>query len=245
MNYSVLLPRSVDFDQFAEYLYPSYPEEIVRPLALDLIQMLWDRGEPNGYAHRMTDNPLPDTPAHQVVMNVALGDHQVTNYQADVEARTIGAAAHSPALYEGRWPNTEYLWNVPAIRQLPLHRLGDLLLGHRPDPAQPDRTGQDDRRRTAALRKPAQPPRRGPARSAAGDAGRAAARLGLLRERAILVERQLRRRTLLRGRLHRPLSGAGGRPPARPPAGPAGVTAKARLSGVLQSDHQRKEVVLS
>ncbi len=119
MNYSVLLPRSVDFDQFAEYLYPSYPEEIVRPLALDLIQMLWDRGEPNGYAHRMTDNPLPDTPAHQVVMNVALGDHQVTNYQADVEARTIGASAHSPALYEGRWPNTEYLWNVPAIDSYP------------------------------------------------------------------------------------------------------------------------------
>lgn len=119
MNYSVLLPRSVDFDQFAEYLYPAYPEEIVRPLALDLIQMLWDRGEPNGYAHRMTDNPLPNTPAHQVLMNVALGDHQVTNYQADVEARTIGASAHSPGLYEGRWPNTEYLWNVPPIESYP------------------------------------------------------------------------------------------------------------------------------
>ncbi len=119
MNYSVLLPRSVDFDAFAEHLYPAYPEEEIRPLALDLIQMLWDRGEPNGYAHRMTTNPLPGTPAHQVVMNVALGDHQVTDYQADVEARTIGASAHSPGLYNGRWPNTEYLWNVPAIGSYP------------------------------------------------------------------------------------------------------------------------------
>ena len=119
MNYSVLLPRSVDFDQFAEYLYPAYPDETARPLVLDLIQMLWDRGEPNGYAHRMTDTPLPNTPAHQVVMNVALGDHQVTDYQADVEARTIGASAHSPGLYDGRWPNTEYLWNVPAIGSYP------------------------------------------------------------------------------------------------------------------------------
>ena len=50
MNYSVLLPRSVDFDQFAAVLYPSYPDETARPLVLDLMQMLWDRGEPNGYA---------------------------------------------------------------------------------------------------------------------------------------------------------------------------------------------------
>jgi hypothetical protein len=119
MNYSVLLPRSVDFDEFAEYLYPAYPDETERPLVLDLIQMLWDRGEPNGYAHRMTTNPLPDTPPHQVVMNVALGDHQVTDYQADVEARTIGASAHNPILYNGRWPNTEVLWNVPSISSYP------------------------------------------------------------------------------------------------------------------------------
>lgn len=119
MNYSVLLPRSVDFDQFAQILYPSYPDETARPLVLDLIQMLRDRGEPNGYAHRMTSDPLPDTPAHQVLMDVAFGDHQVTDYQADVEARTIGAAAHRPVLFPGRWPDTDVLWGVPSIRHLP------------------------------------------------------------------------------------------------------------------------------
>ena len=50
MRYSLLVPRSVDFDQFAALLYPNYPDELVRPLILSLIQMLWDRGEPNGYA---------------------------------------------------------------------------------------------------------------------------------------------------------------------------------------------------
>jgi len=119
MNYSVLLPRSVDFDQFAQVLYPSYPDETARPLVLDLLQMLWDRGEPNGYAHRMTDDPLPNTPPHQLLMDVAFGDHQVTDYQADVEARTIGAAAHRPVLYPGRWPDTDVLWNVPTIRRYP------------------------------------------------------------------------------------------------------------------------------
>ncbi|HET6996970.1 MAG TPA: hypothetical protein VFI03_00140 [Solirubrobacterales bacterium] len=119
MNYSVLLPRSVDFDPFAQVFYPSYPNETARPLALDLIQMLWDRGEPNGYAHRMTDDPLPNTPAHEVLLNVAFGDHQVSNYQADVEARTVGASAHRPVLFDGRWPNTDMLWDVPSIRRYP------------------------------------------------------------------------------------------------------------------------------
>jgi hypothetical protein len=124
MNYSVLLPRSVDFDPFAQVFYPSYPNETARPLILDLIPMLWDRGEPNGYAHRMTDDPLPNTPAHQVLMNVAFGDHQVTIYQADVEARTIGAAAHRPVLFPGRWPDTDVLWRVPrsATTRTPARR---------------------------------------------------------------------------------------------------------------------------
>jgi hypothetical protein len=119
MNYSVLLPRSVDFDEFASILYPSYPDEEARPLVLDMMQLLWDRGEPNGYAARMTSNPLPDTPAHQVLLDIAFGDHQVTNYQADVEARTIGASSHRPVLYKGRWPNTNVLWDVPRISGYP------------------------------------------------------------------------------------------------------------------------------
>jgi hypothetical protein len=119
MNYSVLLPRSVDFDTFASILYPSYPDEEARPLIFDMLQLLWDRGEPNGYAARMTSNPLPDTPAHQVLMDVAFGDHQVSDYQADVEARTIGASAHHPVLYQGRWPQTNVLWNVPVIKPIP------------------------------------------------------------------------------------------------------------------------------
>jgi hypothetical protein len=67
----------------------------------------------------MTDDPLPSTPPHQVLMNVAFGDHQVTIYQADVEARTVGARAHRPALFPGRWPDTDVLWRVPPIRKLP------------------------------------------------------------------------------------------------------------------------------
>ena len=52
---------------------------------------MWDRGEPNGYANHMTDDPLPGTPPHKVLIEMAYGDHQVANVQTEVEARTIGA----------------------------------------------------------------------------------------------------------------------------------------------------------
>jgi len=119
MNYSVLLPRSVDFDEFSALLYPSYPDEEARPLIFDLMQLLWDRGEPDGYAERMTSDPLPDTPAHQVLLDVAFGDHQVSDYQAAVEARTIGASAHKPVVYKGRWPGMNLAWGIPTLRKYP------------------------------------------------------------------------------------------------------------------------------
>ena len=119
MNYSVLLNRSIDFTTYQLILDPAYPNHITQALVLSLVQMLWDRSDPNGYAHRMTTNPLPNTPPHEVLMNVAFGDHQVTNWQADVEARTIGAKAHSPVVSPGRWPGVDPLFGVPRIASYP------------------------------------------------------------------------------------------------------------------------------
>ncbi len=116
MNYSNLLPRSVDFDLYAQFLYPSYPDHMSRPLLFGLMQMLWDRSEPNGYAHRMTDNPPPNTPKHNVTLQIALGDHEVTNFAAEVQARTVGMATIDPAIDATRWPDYDALWDVPRIK---------------------------------------------------------------------------------------------------------------------------------
>jgi hypothetical protein len=67
-----------------------------------LIQMVWDRGESNGYAGHMTSVPYPSTPSHQVMLQVAFADHQVSNHAAEVMGRTIGAQLAWPALGEGR-----------------------------------------------------------------------------------------------------------------------------------------------
>jgi hypothetical protein len=119
MNYSTLLRRSVDFDQYAAIMYNAYPDQGERPLVLSLIQLLWDRGEANGYAHHMTTDPLPNTPAHEVLMQVAFGDHQVANVAADVEARTIGAATHDPVLDPGRSFEVEPLFGIERFATFP------------------------------------------------------------------------------------------------------------------------------
>ncbi len=120
MNYSTLLTRSVDFSDYASILYPSYPNESERPLLLAMIQLMWDRGEPDGYANHMTSNPLPNTPAHHVLIEMAYGDHQVSNVATAVEARTIGAPLRYPTLDPGRTPGfVDFFPDIPQLGSLP------------------------------------------------------------------------------------------------------------------------------
>jgi len=137
MNYSTLLQRSTDFTAYAEGkllgavsdsladvdtpfgLYDNYPNELERPLVFALLQMLWDRGEANGYAHHITTDPLPNTPAHTVLLHEAFGDHQVANVTTEVETRTIGASIYQPALAAGRHSDVQPYFDIPPIPGFP------------------------------------------------------------------------------------------------------------------------------
>jgi hypothetical protein len=137
MNYSTLLQRSTDFGRgtddecsralsgdlpsYACLVYKAYPTEQDRQVMLALMQMLWDRGEANGYAWHMTRNPLPNTPKHEVLMSLGFGDHQVSNWAAAVEARTMGARVRTPALDAFRDPTGgyQYFGEIPAIETYP------------------------------------------------------------------------------------------------------------------------------
>jgi hypothetical protein len=119
MNYSTLLRRSIDFNEYAVVMYTSYPDELERPLLFSLIQLLWDRGESNGYAHHMTSDPYPNTPPHKVLMQVAYGDHQVTNWASAVMARTIGARLRTPVLDRGRSNEVEPWWGLSSVKRFP------------------------------------------------------------------------------------------------------------------------------
>jgi hypothetical protein len=119
MNYSTLLQRSVDFAPFQQLMDVSYPDKEDQQLIFALIQMLWDRGEANGYAQHITSHPLPGTPVHSVLMHAAFGDHQVAPAAAQVEARTIDARIHVPALAPGWSDEVVPYWGIRPIRGYP------------------------------------------------------------------------------------------------------------------------------
>ncbi|MEO6859268.1 MAG: hypothetical protein ABI323_11905 [Solirubrobacteraceae bacterium] len=122
MDYgNVLVQRSTDFAPFGALLYASYPDPSLHPWILDLIQQLWDRGDPEGYAQQMTSHPLPDTPSHTVLMQIAYGDHQVSNFAAALEARTIGASVYEPALdlSTNRKRDRNLFYGLPVIKHFP------------------------------------------------------------------------------------------------------------------------------
>ena len=97
MNYSLLLNRSADFGIYFLLLKNSYQTGRNIQLMLGLVQMLWDRSEPNGYAPYIAENTLPGTPAHDVLIHVGIGDYQVTPLGAHLIARSVGAKSVSPA----------------------------------------------------------------------------------------------------------------------------------------------------
>lgn len=114
-NYSVLLQRSVDFDVYAAILKPAYPDPYDRTLGLALIQMLWDRGEANGYVQHLAGDPYEATPDHDVLWHIAFGDHQVANVGSDTMARTAGVGVHRPALAGGRSPDVDPVWGTDDL----------------------------------------------------------------------------------------------------------------------------------
>jgi hypothetical protein len=116
MNYSTLLDRSVDFATYESLFNASYPSEVDRQLVFGLIQPLWDRGEANGYAAHISRDPLPRTPRHEVLLHAGFGDHQVSNYTAEVMARTIGARTNSGFLARGRHWGVQPGWGLPRFR---------------------------------------------------------------------------------------------------------------------------------
>ncbi len=116
MSYSTLLDRSKDFVSYNAAAYvPNYTVPLERSIGLSLAQDLWDRGEPSGYVNHMTTDPLPNTPAHNVLMQVGLGDFQVANITADTEARTIGAKMVTRMPSASRVGTTNPGWNIPFV----------------------------------------------------------------------------------------------------------------------------------
>jgi hypothetical protein len=108
MPYGLLLNRSADFDPFFSVIQIFYGSGRNIQTTLGLVQMLWDRTEPNGYAPYINQNMLPGTPQHEILIHTAIGDHQVTPLGAHIIARAVQARNVDPA--------NRVVWGVPTTK---------------------------------------------------------------------------------------------------------------------------------
>lgn len=147
MNYAMLLDRSVDFDDYLKVMKPAYPRRYDRLIGIAIVQLLWDRGETDGYANHVTSNPLPGTPTHDVLLLGAVGDHQVIEYSLRVEAATMGVPVHIPLAVTGRVAEHDPAWLLKPIDQYPhagsAYVLWDTGSPRSPEQNTPSRQGHD------------------------------------------------------------------------------------------------------
>jgi len=120
INYSTLLNRSIDFDDFDLLLQASYPASTDRNLLLSTGQILWDRTDPNGHVNHVLADPYEGTPAKKILYQVAFGDHQVAPVTVEVAARSNGASIHTPVVPMSKvLPEVTPYYGIPAIPMYP------------------------------------------------------------------------------------------------------------------------------
>lgn len=136
--YNLLLNRSVDFDPYLTLMRQAFDDGVNIQIGIVSMQMLWDRAEPGSYTRHIRQDLFPNTPQHEVILQVAMGDHQVTNLGAHLMARAIGAPLITPA--------TRPVWGIEEVA--PPH-MGSAIVewdyGLPPDPLTntPQRMGDD------------------------------------------------------------------------------------------------------
>ncbi len=118
--YALLLPRSSDFAELFDILKLRYPRSMDRMAILALMQSLWDKSDPAGWAGYITPEstpggplaPLPGTPSHRVIHHYGLGDHQVTWLGCHAIAASTGAVMFASNVVEGN-ETLSYFTTVP------------------------------------------------------------------------------------------------------------------------------------
>ena len=94
----------------------AYTDPVDQQVVLQLAQLLWDRGENEGYAQHLTTHPYRGIAAKQIFIIENYGDHQVANVSAEMLARTIGARNHQPA-FDASFLGAPPRSNVPVQPQ--------------------------------------------------------------------------------------------------------------------------------
>ena len=100
MSYPLLIKRSGDWRTFDALMSSGYRDPFIRNLLLSTSSNLWDVAEPATYAPHLIHDPLPNTPAKHILMQIGIGDSQVPNVGSALEARTIGIPDVTPSPWD-------------------------------------------------------------------------------------------------------------------------------------------------
>lgn len=100
--YALLLHRSVDFDPFFLVFMAKFDDYRQITFLINAFQTLWDPAEAAGWLQVVNEAPGEGQVAKDVLIQVAVGDAQVTTLGAQNMARAYGAAAIAPA-YRPIW----------------------------------------------------------------------------------------------------------------------------------------------
>ncbi len=105
--YSMLMRRSLDFEDFEAIYSLWYPDPVDRHLLIASMQNAWDLTEPSTYVSHVVNDPLPDTPPKRVLYQVSRYDTEVHNSMSDIAVREMGIPYLGSSVYDP--------WNVEEV----------------------------------------------------------------------------------------------------------------------------------
>ncbi|MBK9030708.1 MAG: hypothetical protein IPL61_05110 [Myxococcales bacterium] len=103
--WTMLFERSIAWTALKGAATGAYPDPLVYELLVNLLGMKFEPYDPITTSGRVINDPLPNTPAKQILMWEAIGDCLVSNYSTETVARTMGLSLITPSV---RTP-----WGIP------------------------------------------------------------------------------------------------------------------------------------
>jgi len=99
-NFSMMQSRSAAFGDL-ELVYSAwYEDRVDREFYWSVIGQLFEMVDPVTYAPHLLDDPLPGSPANQVLYQVSRGDELVCNIASDMAVRTAGLELITPTPHD-------------------------------------------------------------------------------------------------------------------------------------------------
>ena len=99
--FSLLLPRSINFRSFFDILKDRYIQDVDRIMLMSWFELLWVRLEPAGYINHLNKDPFTGNPIHNVIIESALGDAQVSWLAGQNIGRTLDCYMYDSDVSEG------------------------------------------------------------------------------------------------------------------------------------------------